>query len=158
MKKYKIEYCDYHPYEPYYLIITYDIGLAAALGSIGYTVLVDRKKNEYFPVFNIVSRVFPDLPIEETEKNINKYYKGHFMVNAHLFASNIEILSNIIHGHLRYSYNNEMPLKKSSILVNKQYIKEFQKKEESKEEKNLDFLGDEIEEHFLDSFDEDIPF
>ena len=163
MKKYKIEYHNYFPYEPYYLVLTCDIGLAAALGSMGYTVLVDRKVNEYFPVFNIVSRVFPDLPIEKTERNINKYYLGHYMVDAYLLASNIEILSNIVHGTLKHSYNNEMPLKKSSILTNEQDIKEIQEEEEPTEEQLRDFYNEHAEEFFdfdisdiID--DEDIPF
>ena len=139
MKNYLIEYCNYFPHEPYYRVVTCDTGLAAALGSIGYTVLANRRKNEHFPVFDIISRVFPDLDIEETEKKINKYYQGRFMVDAHLFASNIEILSNIICSQLRYTYNNEMPLKKSSILVNRQHIKDLKRLKKLEEKQNLKF-------------------
>ena len=78
MKNYKIKYCNYYPYESYYLIATSDIGLAAALGSMGYTVLVDRKEKEYFPVFNIVSRVFPDPSLEKTERNIDNILSRSF--------------------------------------------------------------------------------
>jgi hypothetical protein len=158
MKNYKIEYCNYFPHEPYYRVLTCDIGLSAALGSIGYTVLVHRNKNEHFPVFNIISRVFPDLEIEETEKKINKYYQGRFMVDAHLFASNIEILSNIICSQLRYSYNNEMPLKKSSILVNRQHIKDLKKLKKLEEKQNLKFYENK-KDQFSDSLDgNDVPY
>ena len=156
MRNYKIEYCDYTPYEPYYLITTCNSGLAAALGSIGYTVLVDRAKNEHFPVFNIVSRVFPDLDIEVTERNINKYYQGYFMVDANLFASNIEILSNVICSQLRHTYNNEMPLKKSEVLVNRQYIKEVKKWRKLLGKQNSD--SDDNQKQNSDYYDYDIPF
>ena len=71
------------------VILTDDIGLAAALGSVGYEVFFEKQDKAYFPFYRITAR-------EGIDADINKYYQGHLMVNAHLFAENIEALNNII--------------------------------------------------------------
>ena len=88
MKNYKKgQYTDAFGDEHNY-ILTHNVGLTAALGSIGYEVILDSKKGNCFPHY----RITIDKDIDE---NISRYYLGHITVNAYLLATNIEILSNI---------------------------------------------------------------
>ena len=89
MKKFiKAKHADIFGYK-HDVVLTDDIGLAAALGSVGYDVFFEKQGKACFPYYRIVAR-------EGIDADINRYYQGHLMVNAHLFAENIEALNNII--------------------------------------------------------------
>jgi hypothetical protein len=136
MKKYMKEHNDLPRYGLQDIVVTYDVGLAAALGSVGYKVFVDRKEGEYFPVFRIEAN-------KNTDFFINNYYQNHLMVDAHVLASNIEILGGIIPGSLEQNtLGNKMPLKISPKPTSED-VKRFQEEKEAKEEQNRVYENEE---------------
>ena len=101
-------------------VLTNDTGLAGALGTIGYRVVIERKKDENFPSYKIGMD-------ENTDENINNYYLGSLIISAYHLAQNIEILSSI---EVTESCSIEVPLRKAPKPTGKQDVKEVQEEEE----------------------------
>ena len=85
-------------------VLTNDTGLAGALGTIGYRVVIERKKDENFPSYKIGMD-------ENTDENINNYYLGSLIISAYHLAP-------------------EVPLRKAPKPTGKQDVKEVQEEEE----------------------------
>ena len=152
MKKYVIKNKSSFSGDLKMYLITYDVGLAAALGSVGYSVLINRKEGQQFPVFKIEFN-------NNTGWFINKYYQNDLMVDAYVFASNMEILGGIIPHYLEQRlHGNKMPLKISPKPKGWEGIKEVQEAEESTEEQLRDFYDEQAEEFYDCSDDDDILY
>ena len=152
MKKYVIKNKTSFSGDLKMFLITNDVGLAAALGSVGYSVLINRKEKQQFPVFKIEVN-------NNTGWFINKYYQNDLMVDAYVFASNMEILGGIIPGSLEQNtLGNKMPLKISPEPTSED-VKRFQEEKEAKEEQNRVYENEEDQfSDFLEDLDEnDLP-
>lgn len=120
MKKYKREHYSDIFGDEYNYFITHDVGLAAALGSLGYKAYIQKKKDNYFPIYQIQSK-------DGIGENINSYYLGRFLVDAITLANNIEILSNIPCGSSDF-ISMEVPMKRSPVENKKVYKNNNKKK------------------------------